>query len=236
VALRAALAEIERLGADRVICLGDVPSPGPQPREVLSELRRRDIPMVLGNTDADAIEPKDPGGAQGWLLYYLSINAWAVGRLDAGDRAYLAQAVATIEVDLDGAGALLCAHGSPRSYNELIEADTPAEELDAMLAGLNAAVVATGHTHVQLFRRHRQFLLVNPGSVGMPPSPDSPVPPAAPTRHAAWAEFGLIDAEGDRFSWSLHRAPYDVELLFEAARFSGMPYADWWTSFWRPPE
>jgi hypothetical protein len=74
---------------------------------------------------------------------------------------------------------------------------------------------------------------VNPGSIGMPPSPDSPVPPAAPTRYGPWAEFGILDGAGDRFSWSFYRTPYDVHPLLDAARSAGMPYADWWESFWR---
>lgn len=233
VALRAALQEIERLGADQVVCLGDVATPGPQPHEVVAELRTRNIPTVMGNTDADSLNPSDPGATEGWLRKYLTISAWAAPRLDEEDRAYLSQASRTLELELEGAGSLLCVHGSPHSYDELIEADTDAGLLDAMLVGRSATVVASGHTHVQMFRRHRHTLLVNPGSIGMPPSPDSPAPPAAPTRYAPWAEFGILDVAGGRLSWSFYRTPYDVDPLLSAARSAGMPYADWWESFWR---
>ena len=54
------------------------------------------------------------------------------------------------------------------SLDELITAMTPAEELDEIFDGTSATLLAGGHTHVPLTRRHSRRLLVNPGSVGMP--------------------------------------------------------------------
>ena len=50
---------------------------------------------------------------------------------------------------------------------EDILASTPPEALDAMLTGTTAAVLAGGHTHIQMLRQHHGRLLVNPGSVGL---------------------------------------------------------------------
>jgi hypothetical protein len=67
----------------------------------------------MGNTDADSLNPSDAGATEGWLRKYLMISAWAAPRLDEEDRAYLSQASRTLELELEGAGSLLCVHGSP---------------------------------------------------------------------------------------------------------------------------
>ncbi|MCB0291188.1 MAG: metallophosphoesterase, partial [Calditrichaeota bacterium] len=51
-ALEAVLADIRRRGADRIICLGDLATLGPQPREVIARLRELDCPGIMGNHDA----------------------------------------------------------------------------------------------------------------------------------------------------------------------------------------
>jgi hypothetical protein len=50
----------------------------------------------------------------------------------------------------------------------VIAATTPDAEVADMLAGRAAAILAGGHTHVQLLRRQGELLIVNPGSVGLP--------------------------------------------------------------------
>ena len=50
-ALKAVLAEIDRLGATRVYCAGDVVGYYSQINECCSELRERGIPCVMGNHD-----------------------------------------------------------------------------------------------------------------------------------------------------------------------------------------
>jgi predicted phosphodiesterase len=52
VALQAVVRELERLGVERAICLGDVAEGGPQPAEVLNRLARLGWPVILGNEDA----------------------------------------------------------------------------------------------------------------------------------------------------------------------------------------
>ena len=52
-ALDAVLAQIDAEGIERVVCLGDVATLGPQPREVIARVRALGCPVVMGNTDAD---------------------------------------------------------------------------------------------------------------------------------------------------------------------------------------
>jgi putative phosphoesterase len=158
VALDAVLADAAAAGADRVICLGDIVSLGPEPRETLARLRDRGIPCLQGNHDP--LPPDPPCLAE--------LEAWCEERLTPEERAWLRALPARIEVPLDGTTTLLCVHGSPRSFDEQVLAETPDADLEAMLADHHAAVTVCGHTHVQLLRRLGDRVVVNVGSVGMP--------------------------------------------------------------------
>ena len=56
VALGAVLADIKRVGVDRIICLGDVATLGPHPESVLQTLRDLGCPCIQGNHDAFLLE------------------------------------------------------------------------------------------------------------------------------------------------------------------------------------
>jgi predicted phosphodiesterase len=58
VALDAVLNDIARRGIKQIVCLGDVASLGPQPREVLACLQTLSYPVVMSNTDARLLEPQ----------------------------------------------------------------------------------------------------------------------------------------------------------------------------------
>ena len=57
VALDAVRADARRLGVDAVVCLGDVATLGPHPREVLAAVDELGTPTILGNHDEFLLEP-----------------------------------------------------------------------------------------------------------------------------------------------------------------------------------
>jgi predicted phosphodiesterase len=230
-ALDAVLAALDRAGLDRLICLGDVAALGPRPGEVLARLRERDCPIVLGNTDAWLLAaPQDDPTAQS-SPPVAALTRWAAARLGDADLAQLRACPAVLTVPLSDGRDLLCCHGSPRSYDEVIAATTPDDLLDTILAGQDAAIVVGGHTHVQLLRRHDERLIVNVGSVGLPGvgpgTPDLPV-----NRAVAWAEYGIIDTAAGATAITLHRLPLDLPAILADARAAAMPEYDWWRGLW----
>lgn len=69
---------------------------------------------------------------------------------------------------------------------------------------------------------------VNPGSVGLPG-----IGAIGPyNRGVRWAEYAVLDVDGDRTEVALRRAPLDLPALLAAARASDMPQYDWWASLW----
>jgi predicted phosphodiesterase len=226
VALDTVLAELARIGVDDLICLGDVAALGPQPGAVIARLRALRCPVVMGNTDAWL---RDPALAEGSSDPVRAISRWCITRLSADDLAYVRAFPMTHTRTLPDGTELLCFHGSPRSFDDAITATTAPDTLDAMLAGAKAAIMAGGHTHIQMMRRHRSARIINTGSVGLPGI--GAVTPY--NRDVHWAEYAVLDADGDHTAIALHRTPLDVAAMIRVARASEMPESDWWSSLWR---
>lgn len=228
-ALEAVLAEIEREGVDQIICLGDVAAVGPQPKEVIARLQGLGCPVVMGNTDAWMSVPEDAARIEPLLPEPLfDINEWALAKLAPKDIQYMHNFPMTLTVDLGGGQTLLCYHGSPNSYNDIIQAPTPADELDQMIGDYHATILAGGHTHTTMLRRHRDMQLMNPGSVGSPLIVFSDV-----KRNSARAEYALITNLGNNPTIEFRHVLINVEQTLQIARDVGMPQFDWWAAMWR---
>ncbi len=227
-ALDAVLADLESLGADQVICLGDVAATGPQPRETITRLRALGCAVVMGNTDAASIRPTQsvPGDEDGRRI--AEIDAWGTAQLTPADLAYLRTFQPTVTQPLGGEDTLLCFHGSPRSNTESIEATTSDAALTRMLRGYSATVLAGGHTHAPFVRRYGESILLNSGSVGLPYEAIE-----AGGRNPPWAEYAIIEWQAGALSVMLRRVPIDVTKVVRAAWRSGMPHAEWWARDWR---
>ena len=225
-ALDAVLAELSREGVDRLVCLGDL-SLGPQPVEALERVRSLDCPVIKGNWDDWFLHGMPPlDGRLGEAL--ADLRTWSAKQLSSDQRQYLAELLPTAEVELPDGTILLASHGSPRSFEDWILATTPDEELEEMFAGRTALVFAGGHTHFQLFRRFGESVILNPGSVGLPfRRPSRGIMEISP-----WAEYGVVEHDGDRLSIELRRTAFDLDGFLRTMRESGMPHAEWWAALW----
>ena len=163
-ALEAVLADLKQTRADQLVCLGDVASFGPQPRETLQRVQELRCPVVMGNADAAMLESPPPDPTRPAL--FTDIERWCAEQLSDTDRAFIQTFQQTVGLELDGL-PILCFHGSPNSYNDEIVATTPDETLAEFFQEC-APLMFGGHTHTQLLRRYQDLTFVNPGSVGLP--------------------------------------------------------------------
>jgi predicted phosphodiesterase len=221
VALEAVLSSIRRGGADQIICLGDVATLGVRPSAVLARLRDLRCMCIMGNHDEFLLEPRMVYDYSEAPVIAAAVD-WCRDRLSAEELAFVRGFERRREVDLGPPGKLLLFHGSPRSHMENLLATTPPEELDELLDGAAATVMAGGHTHVQMLRQHRGALLVNPGSVGMPFREF--VGGRAP-RLMAHAEYATVEAAAAGVSVSLHRVELDRGQLRASVTGSDNPLA-----------
>lgn len=222
VALRAVLADIDRAGVDGIVCLGDVATLGPRPQAVIEMLRERGCRCIMGNHDEFLIQPAlmDMYCEDGPITD--AVN-WCRSELAAEDLDFVRGFERSLEIRLDRGATLFAFHGSPRSHMDDLLATTTGEDLDRLLGGHNAAVMAGGHTHIQMLRQHRGTLLINPGSVGLP---FKQYVAGGPPSVLAHAEYATVEANDGAVGVELRRVALDRDTLRKAAAASEVPMRD----------
>jgi len=162
VALELAWAHLTLMGADRIVCAGDLVGYGPFPDRVAAFLQEHQVPAVRGNHDRWALE-RGPGGRDEFgggtpsttTLLYLQTLPFDV--LVAHER--------TVGVVV---------HASPHSDMEFVnQSSHPPRVLRGYLSDIDCNILVVGHTHRPMWFRCKEGLVVNPGSVVSMPVVDS---------------------------------------------------------------
>lgn len=193
VALRAVLSELDALGIQHIICLGDIAGYGPQVNECCQILISRSIPTLIGNHD-----------------FYLAFNEPCPRSTSANIcldyqhriikpeyKRWLGQNPKYLDLQPD----IRMVHGG---WNNPID-EYLYELRPSYFERLEGRHFFSGHTHVQGFWRLGSKTYCNPGSVGQPRDGNP---------HAAFATL-----DGDRVN--LHRTPYDIDEIANASRQAG---------------
>lgn len=219
VALDHVLGEIDAAGADRIVCLGDVATLGPQPLATIRRLCERNIPCLLGNHDDFMLEPAKVRDYSKVPLVIQSVE-WCHRLLGAEERRYFADCLDQLEITHAGV-RLRFFHGSPTSHSEDITASMSPARLDQLLGSTEGDVLVFGHTHLQMVVQHQGRYILNPGSVG------SPFKELffceAPTVYAH-AEYALIEVGDDgAVDLTLKRTFPDKERLVRSVQESDYP-------------
>ena len=224
VGLDAALADIDRLGVDGGVCLGDAVQGGPQPAEALDRVRELGWPVILGNADDFLLRVPDDA-PEPITEQQLAVRDWTLSRLTASHIELIESFSPTVEVELPGGRRLLAFHGSPRSYEDVLLPETepgPAYETEA-------DALAGGHTHLQWTRRLGKALFVNPGSVGLAYDRHRQPHEIRPT---PVADYALLHAGEGGIAVEFRRVPYDREALLAAAAAGERPDAEKYAELW----
>jgi predicted phosphodiesterase len=227
--LDAVLDDLRRYPADTVVCLGDAVQGGPQPAEVVARLRELGCPVVMGNADAWLLSGVSTGANEVTTEEQEAVRQWSLTQLSPQDISFIESFKPTVELQLEGGDRLLCFHGSPTSFDDLIFMDTPEEEFQRLLGAYTGAIMCGGHTHAQQTRRIGSYFFFNPGSVGLPynrhvPDDEFHIDP--------WAEYAVLTSDAGRLSLDLRRVPYDVPRLLDIYRTGGRPHIEGIVSHW----
>jgi putative phosphoesterase len=154
LALELAWSHLIVLGADLIVCAGDVVGYGPFPDRVVSFLEERQIATVRGNHDRWALE-RGLGVA----------DNFGGGTPSSHTLEYL-RSLPFDRVLAGGESIVVVVHGSPRSDMEFVNKTThPRKILHGYLTDLNCDLLVVGHTHRPMWFRCPDGLVVNPGSV-----------------------------------------------------------------------
>jgi predicted phosphodiesterase len=229
-ALETALVDIKSAGVDTIVCLGDAIQGGPQPAQIVAIYRDLNCPIVIGNADAwmlTGVETGHEAISPERLVKMNAVREWSLSQLTDDDRAFINTFTPTVEIPLEGAPVpkLLCFHGSPASFDDIILPTTPDEEFQGYLAAHRPAIMTGGHTHMQQTRRidERDSFFFNPGAIGLA---YSHAQTGSALHTDAWTEYALLTLDRGRVLLEFRRIPYDVNKLVEIYRASGRPHAE----------
>jgi predicted phosphodiesterase len=219
--LEAVLADIAPQAPDLVVFAGDLCLMGPRPGECLRRVRALRLPAVMGNTDewtAGAGEPPER---------LRDMLPWTRDQLTGDERDWLAGLPfgLTVSPTADPADDLRIVHANPRDLNAIL---FPSEthqtaywsavrqsdaELEPLLGGVTAAVLAFGHLHIPNLRQWGRLALVNVASVSMPGDGD------------ARAKYALLTWADRQWTAEHRRVEYDTDQ--EAAAFREQRPPNW---------
>jgi len=234
-ALRAVLDDIDRRGAERIICLGDIIGYGPDPLECVDLVRKRCAWSLMGNHDFGVLyEPTNfnPGAESAAFWTREQFDAEPDETLRAQRYEFLGKLRVRVVEPLSGDRTILAVHGSPRRpINEYIFPDdvmAAPDKLDAVFERVEKIAIV-GHTHVPgVFTDEPDFYppaelgdwsyrfngdekaIINVGSVGQPRDLDPR------------ASYAML--HDDRIEFA--RVPYKVEVT--ADRIKAIPQLHDW--------
>ena len=208
-ALEAVLEEVKEARVDAIVVGGDV-LPGPMPRECLELLDATGIPteFIHGNGESAALDSLRGGTMAAVPEAFRPLVTWSVNELSPEQREGIATWPLTTQFEVDGLGATMFCHATPRNDTEIFTRLSPDDRVRTFFAGIDADVAVCGHTHMQFDRTVGSLRVVNSGSVGMPFADPG----------AYWLLLGP-DVQ-------LRRSSYDLEAAAARIRRSGYPGAE----------
>ena len=217
-ALETALADIESLGVETVVCLGDVVGYGASPKIVADTTRERCAAVLLGNHDAALL---DDANTRGFNPRARKAVEWTRKALDPEKEEnwalwdWLGGLVPEMELEPEGMETVQLVHASPCDpLGEYLMPGFPGDhpKVQANFEAMSRRLVFFGHTHHPgVFEEGRDFwraqgndaryliqpdkkCFINVGSVGQPRDHDP---------RLAYALF-----DGEEVRW--RRLEYDV--------------------------
>ena len=154
-ALKTVLADIERRGIQRIICLGDIVGYGPEPLPCVDMVRQKCAWSLMGNHDFGVLyEPTNfnPGAESAAFWTREQFAKEPDEKLLAERYDFLGKLrVRVVETPPDGGSAILAVHGSPRRpINEYIfpdDAINSPDKLESIFERVDKLCIV-GHTHV----------------------------------------------------------------------------------------
>lgn len=162
-ALMKALEDIDEQKVDKIICLGDLVGYGPHPNEVVSLIKRREIPSVKGNYDASVVD------GDYTFIRNTPINSfalpWACNEVRVANKYFLDSLPTSLKYKFNGVN-ILFTHGSPNAINEYLFEDS--DNTIKVMNEYDGDVLVCAHTHIPCAKKYGNKLLINVGSVGKP--------------------------------------------------------------------
>jgi predicted phosphodiesterase len=203
--LQAVLAAIAAAGgADVIVAAGDLITGESATDEILDLLITHNVRMVRGDADTEdkLLDYQQqartaPGSTRDSLDYYVALQRWLHTHLSPAGRALLAALPVSHTIEVAPGRRVYVCHASPRSVADRVCApNCDSATIRAAYVGVDADVIAFGHSHTPYTRLLDRRLYVNVASVGFRPD--------------GMSMLTFITYDDDRWLVQQQAIPYDV--------------------------
>lgn len=203
-ALKSVLQDISerKIESKDIYCLGDLVGYGPRPNEVIELIKEHNIETILGNYD-EAVAfylPTCGCNIESDIDKIRSKNSlsWSAQHTSDKNKEFLREMEEQISLEIEGYKILLT-HASPYSINDYIY-ESEIEKQEEIAEELDEDIVIFGHTHYPYYKKIKDKIFINVGSVGRPKDGDS---------RACYCILEL----GEDIHVEFIRVPYDIEKV-----------------------
>jgi predicted phosphodiesterase len=217
-ALDAVLADIDRRGVHEIVNLGDSVYGSLDPAGTAQRLMERSIPSIVGNQDRIVYDPSPEVRASAdWIF--------VTEQLSSAQIEWMRSQQPRLRID-----AILCCHGTPTSDETALLEDIKPHGvflrddagITAMLAGVDASLIACAHSHVpRVVRLADGRTVVNPGSVGIPAYNDDLPYPHVMESGSPHARYALVAQSDAGWQVELIAVAYNWEAAASVAETNG---------------
>jgi putative phosphoesterase len=193
---------------DSLVFLGDLVGYGPQPNEVVEQLRQlHPKAVLLGNHDY-AVATGDTGGFSPHAEVAVK---WTRRHINHQTLDYLSSLHSSARINLNNTRLALF-HGSPSDpLSEYIFPWIDHHSAKGIIEKAGSPLVLLGHTHMPMLYSFDGEMLANPGSVGQPRDGDSR------------ASFAILTVYEGKFSFEIKRVEYDIDAVASKIIRAGLP-------------
>lgn len=204
------------IGADRVICTGDLVAYCAEPDQTLELIRDWGIHVVMGNCE-ESLAFSEPDCGCGFEVdsscstLAITWYRYADRRVMAAQRRWMQSLPRQIDFEMSGT-RFKTLHGSLSSINEFVFASQDAARKQAQIRQAGVEVIVGGHCGIPFGQRIDNCYWLNAGVIGMPANDGG---------SHGW--YMLIDPEDSALSVSWHRLEYDHETSRQSTIAAGMP-------------
>ncbi len=203
IALKACISQIEKIGVDGIIFLGDYVSDCPKPKETLqliNELKKSyQCYFIRGNREEYFLDYR-VGIMKNWnYTSYKGSLLYTYEHLDDEVLDWFESLPNHMILEIKDTAPIMLAHGSIHSARELL--DENKENTNSCLQEIKTQYMLCGHTHRQCTYFYKGKTLINPGSVGVA------------IGVSKQAHFSTLEWKNEKWDVVHHQVPYDFETL-----------------------
>lgn len=220
-ALQEVMQDIKREEVDKLYCLGDLVGYGPYPNEVIEMIKENEIETVMGNYDQGVGFNLDDCGCAYKTKAKQKLGdrslEWTQKEVTEENKKILKALKENIKFEAAGQKVLLV-HGSPRKINQYLFFNHPESSIKRMMDQYEADIMLTGHTHLPYFKKIKDKVIINDGSVGKQKPFNK-----EQEKYSTEAKYIIVDISEETVNTELRSVPYDYEKIAQAINDSELP-------------